>query len=63
LRPLAAHDVPVLSGGVSMTRFDHVPLELMPVVAPFTLKPDLWYFLHVQLESSPGLGAAALNRW
>jgi len=26
------------------------------------VKPDLWYFLAVQLESSPGLGAVVLPK-
>jgi len=125
---LATHDVLVLSGGVSMGRFDHVPHALRdlgvrevlhrvaqrpgsplwfgigptgqsvfglpgnpvsslvcllryvvpgleagagltsrpaePVVlgAPFRLKPALWYFLPVQLDSNPALGTVALPR-
>jgi molybdopterin molybdotransferase len=127
-RHLATHDVLVLSGGVSMGRFDHVPRTLReigvkevlhrvaqrpgkplwfgvgpmgqpvfglpgnpvsaltcvvryvvpglqaitglaprqpePVVlgAPFRVKPALWYFLPVQLDSSPTLGTVALPR-
>jgi molybdopterin molybdotransferase len=122
---LATHDVLVLSGGVSMGRFDHVPRTLRelgvtevlhriaqrpgkplwfgigpagqavfglpgnpvsalvclvryvvpglqaaaglaartpePVAlgAPFRVKPALWYFLPVQLDSSPTLGTVA----
>lgn len=122
---LATHDVLVLSGGVSMGRFDHVPRALRelgvrevlhrvaqrpgkplwfgigpagqtvfglpgnpvsslvclvryvvpaleaaaglaarlaePVAlgAPFRVKPALWYFLPVQLDSSPTLGTVA----
>jgi molybdopterin molybdotransferase len=125
---LATHDVVVLSGGVSMGRFDHVPRALRdlgvtevlhrvaqrpgkplwfgvgpagqavfglpgnpvsslvclvryvvpglqalaglaprptePVAlgAPFRVKPTLWYFLPVQLDSSPVLGTVALPR-
>jgi len=125
---LATHDVLVLSGGVSMGRFDHVPSTLRdlgvtellhrvaqrpgkplwfgigpegqavfglpgnpvsalvclvryvvpglqaatgltprapePVAlgAPFRVKPALWYFLPVQLESSPALGTVALPK-
>jgi molybdopterin molybdotransferase len=125
---LATHDVLVLSGGVSMGRFDHVPRtlrdlgvteilhrvaqrpgkplwfgigpdgqavfglpgnpvsalvclvryvepglramagmaacapEFVPLGAPFAVKPALWYFLPVQLESSPTLGAVALPK-
>jgi len=125
---LATHDVLVLSGGVSMGRFDHVPRTLRelgvtevlhrvaqrpgkplwfgvgpagqavfglpgnpvsslvclvryvvpglqalaglaprspePVAlgAPFRVKPALWYFLPVQLDSSPVLGTVALPR-
>ena len=125
---LATHDVLVLSGGVSMGRFDHVPRTLRdlgvtellhrvaqrpgkplwfgigpegqtvfglpgnpvsalvclvryvvpglqaaaglpprapePVAlgAPFRVKPALWYFLPVQLESSPALGTVVLPR-
>jgi molybdopterin molybdotransferase len=125
---LATHDVLVLSGGVSMGRFDHVPRTLRelgvtevlhrvaqrpgkplwfgvgpagqavfglpgnpvsslvclvryvvpglqvlaglaprppePVTlgAPFRVKPALWYFLPVQLDSSPALGTVALPR-
>ena len=124
-RHLATHDVLVLSGGVSMGRFDHVPRTLRelgvrevlhrvaqrpgkplwfgigpegqtvfglpgnpvsslvclvryvvpaleaaaglaarlaePVAlgAPFRVKPALWYFLPVQLDSSPTLGTVA----
>jgi molybdopterin molybdotransferase len=127
-RHLATHDVLVLSGGVSMGRFDHVPRTLReigvkevlhrvaqrpgkplwfgvgpmgqpvfglpgnpvsaltcmvryvlpglqaitglaprqpePVVlgASFRVKPALWYFLPVQLDSSPKLGTVALPR-
>jgi molybdopterin molybdotransferase len=125
---LATHDALVLSGGVSMGRFDHVPRTLRelgvkevlhrvaqrpgkplwfgvgplgqpvfglpgnpvsalvclvryvvpglqaitglaprpaePVVlgAPFRVKPALWYFLPVQLDSSPNLGTVALPK-
>jgi len=125
---LATHDVLVLSGGVSMGRFDHVPRALRdlgvtevlhrvaqkpgkplwfgigpagqavfglpgnpvsaltclvrfvmpglqamaglaaraaePVAlgAPFRVKPALWYFLPVQLDSSPTLGTVALPK-
>jgi len=125
---LATHDVLVLSGGVSMGRFDHVPRTLRdlgvtevlhrvaqrpgkplwfgigpggqavfglpgnpvsalvclvryvvpglqaaaglaprapePVAlgAPFRVKPALWYFLPVKLESSPALGTVALPK-
>jgi len=125
---LATHDVLVLSGGVSMGRFDHVPRTLRelgvaeilhrvaqrpgkplwfgigstgqavfalpgnpvsslvclvryvvpglqalaglaarppePVAlgAPFRVKPALWYFLPVQLDSSLALGTVALPR-
>ena len=38
------------------------PPEFVPLGAPFTVTPDLWYFLPVQLESSPTLGAAALPK-
>ena len=38
------------------------PPASVPVDAPFTVKPDLWYFLPVQLESSAGLGAVALPK-
>jgi molybdopterin molybdotransferase len=124
-RHLATHEVLVLSGGVSMGRFDHVPRTLRelgvrevlhrvaqrpgkplwfgigpegqtvfglpgnpvsslvclvryvvpaleaaaglaarlaePVAlgAPFRVKPALWYFLPVQLDSSPTLGTVA----
>ena len=125
---LATHDVVVLSGGVSMGRFDHVPQavrdlgvtevlhrvaqrpgkplwfgvgpagqavfglpgnpvsslvclvryvvpglqalaglaprppEPVALGAPFRVKPALWYFLPVQLDSSPALGTVALPR-
>jgi molybdopterin molybdotransferase len=125
---LAAHDVLVLSGGVSMGRFDHVPQTLRdlgvsevlhrvaqrpgkplwfgvgpqgqavfglpgnpvsalvclvryvvaglqsasglaarppePVAlgAAFRVKPALWYFLPVQLDSSPALGTVAMPK-
>jgi len=125
---LATHDVVVLSGGVSMGRFDHVPHtlrelgvtevlhrvaqrpgkplwfgvgpagqavfglpgnpvsslvclvryvvpglqalaglaprppEVIALGAPFRVKPALWYFLPVQLDSSPVLGTVALPR-
>jgi molybdopterin molybdotransferase len=125
---LATHDVLVLSGGVSMGRFDHVPSALRqigvkevlhkvaqrpgkplwfgvgpmgqpvfglpgnpvsaavcliryvvpglqaisglaprlpePVAlgAPFRVRPALWYFLPVQLDSSPVLGTVALPK-
>ena len=127
-RHLASHDVLVLSGGVSMGRFDHVPRTLRelgvtevlhrvaqrpgkplwfgvgpagqavfglpgnpvsslvclvryvvpglqaaaglaarppePVAlgAAFRVKPPLWYFLPVQLDSNPSLGTVALPR-
>lgn len=125
---LATHDVLVLSGGVSMGRFDHVPralrdlgvreilhrvaqrpgkplwfgigpagqsvfglpgnpvsslvcllryvvagleagaglasrpVEPVALGAPFRVKPALWYFLPVQLDSNPALGTVALPR-
>ena len=125
---LATHDVLVLSGGVSMGRFDHVPralrdlgvtevlhrvaqkpgkplwfgigpagqavfglpgnpvsaltclvrfvvpglqalaglaaraVEPVALGAPFRVKPALWYFLPVQLDSSPKLGTVALPK-
>jgi molybdopterin molybdotransferase len=125
---LATHDVLVLSGGVSMGRFDHVPsalryvgvrevlhrvaqrpgkplwfgigpagqsvfglpgnpvsslvclvryvlpgleagaglaprpVEPVALGADFRVKPALWYFLPVQLDSSPTLGTVALPR-
>jgi molybdopterin molybdotransferase len=125
---LATHDVLVLSGGVSMGRFDHVPralrdlgvrevlhrvaqrpgkplwfgigpagqsvfglpgnpvsslvcllryvvagleasaglasrtVEPVALGAPFRVKPSLWYFLPVQLDSNPALGTVALPR-
>ena len=125
---LATHDVLVLSGGVSMGRFDHVPralrdlgvtevlhrvaqkpgkplwfgigpagqavfglpgnpvsaltclvrfvmpglqalaglaaraVEPVALGAPFRVRPALWYFLPVQLDSSPQLGTVALPK-
>jgi molybdopterin molybdotransferase len=125
---LGTHDVLVLSGGVSMGRFDHVPralrdlgvrevlhrvaqrpgkplwfgigpagqsvfglpgnpvsslvcllryvvpgleasaglasrpVEPVALGAPFRVKPALWYFLPVQLDSNPALGTVALPR-
>lgn len=127
-RHLASHDVLVLSGGVSMGRFDYVPrtlrelgvtevlhrvaqrpgkplwfgvgpagqavfglpgnpvsslvclvryvvpalqaaaglvarpVEPVALGAAFRVKPALWYFLPVQLDSNPSLGTVALPR-
>jgi molybdopterin molybdotransferase len=127
-RHLATHDVIVLTGGVSMGRFDHVPSVLrdlgvtevfhkvaqrpgkpiwfgtgaagqtvfglpgnpvsaltcllryvvpalgamlgapprspehVPLGADFKVKPDLWFFLPVQIEHSPTLGHVAMPR-
>jgi hypothetical protein len=38
------------------------PLTTPPAFVPFAVKPDLWYLLPVQLESSAGLGAVALPK-
>jgi len=38
------------------------PRESLPLGAAFRVKPALWYFVPVQLERSPALGAVAMPR-
>ena len=52
----------VVPGLQAITGLAPRPAEPVVLGAPFRVKPALWYFLPVQLDSSPNLGTVALPK-